>query len=76
MTTSDYKKAFTQLKAKLVILKKYNKHNTPKARNTGMGQRRCKKCGRYGAHIRSYSIHLCRTCFREDAKSIGFKKFS
>lgn len=76
MTTSDYKKAFTQLKSKQVKLKKFKKHNTPKQRTTGIGTRKCKKCGRYGAHIRSYGLHLCRTCFREDAKSIGFKKFS
>jgi len=76
MTTKDYRKAFKQLEAKPVKLKKFLKHNSPKERIIGIGSRGCKKCGRYGAHIRSYGLHLCRQCFRSDAKSIGFKKFS
>lgn len=76
MTTKDYKKAFTQLDAKPVKSKKYIKHNSPKVNKIGIGSRKCSRCGRYGAHIRSYGLHLCRMCFREDAKSLGFKKFS
>lgn len=76
MTTKDYKKAFKQLSAKPSKLKKFIKHNSPKVRTTGIGLRKCNRCGRYGAHVRSYGIHLCRQCFREDAKLIGFKKFS
>ncbi len=76
MTIKDYKKAFTQLNAKPVKLKKFIKHNTPKVKKIGIGSRKCVRCGRYGAHIRSYGLHLCRMCFREDAKSLGFKKFS
>lgn len=75
MTTKDYKKAFKQLEFKPAKLKKFQKHNTPKKRTTGIGLRKCRRCGRYGAHIRSYGIHLCRQCFREQAGSIGFKKF-
>lgn len=75
MTTKDYKKAFKQLEFKPVKLKKFQKHNIPKKRTTGIGLRKCRICGRYGAHIRSYGIHLCRQCFREQAVSIGFKKF-
>ena len=76
MTTKDFKKTFKQLQAKPAKLKKFLKHNSPKLRTTGIGLRKCKRCGRFGAHIRSYGIHLCRMCFREDAKQIGFKKFS
>ncbi len=76
MTTKDFKKVFKQLEAKPVKLKKYLKHNSPKKKKIGIGSRPCKVCGRYGAHIRSYGLHLCRMCFREDAKKIGFKKFS
>ncbi|MBI5391716.1 30S ribosomal protein S14 [Candidatus Woesearchaeota archaeon] len=76
MTTSDYRKAFIQLEAKPAKLKKYTKHNSPKVRTTGIGKRPCRRCGRYGAHIRSYDINLCRQCFREEARAIGFKKFS
>ena len=76
MTTKDHKKEFKQLKSKPAKLKKYIKHNQPKKREIGIGSRKCKNCGRFGAHIRSYGLHLCRQCFREDAKSLGFKKFT
>lgn len=76
MTIKDFKKAFKQLQAKPAKMQKFLKHNSPKNRTTGIGLRRCKRCGRFGAHIRSYGIHLCRMCFREDAQKIGFKKFS
>jgi len=75
MTSSSYKKAFKQLKHKRTKLTKYIKHNTPKKRNFGIGSRKCKRCGRYGGHIQKYGLNLCRTCFREVAKDIGFKKY-
>lgn len=76
MTTSDWKKAFKQLKAKPIVLKKYIKHNSPKQRPTGTTLKKCKRCGRYGAHISKYGIGVCRCCFREIATKIGFKKYS
>ena len=75
MTTSDYKKIFKQLKNKPIKLKKYLKHNAPKKRTTGEMLKRCTRCGRTGAHISKYKINLCRQCFRELAKEMGFKKF-
>lgn len=41
----------------------------------GKGSRWCKRCGQYGALIQQYDLMLCRQCFREVAKSIGFRKF-
>ena len=38
--------------------------------------RKCKICGTPGALIRSYKLYICRSCFREVAKSLGFEKFS
>lgn len=76
MTTSDLKKQFKQLNAKPVIKKKVLKHNQPKERKTGIASRKCERCGRFGAHIRSYGIRMCRHCFREIAEEIGFKKYS
>ena len=76
MTTSNYKKAFKQLKNKPAKLAKYKKHNMPKKRTTGAMLKRCKNCGRTGGHISKYGIHLCRQCFREYATEIGFKKYS
>lgn len=76
MTTSDYKKVFKQLKSKPSKLDKYKKHNKPKKRNTGIALNKCKRCGRNGGHISKYNLHLCRHCFREIAKKIGFERFN
>ena len=76
MTTSNYTKAFKQLKFKPVKLKKYKKHNTPKNRTVGEGLKHCRLCGRTGAHISKYKLHLCRQCFRDSAKDLGFKKYN
>ena len=76
MTAKNFKKALKQLKVKSTKLKKYLKHNTPKKRKFGLGSRKCRRCGRYGAHIQKYKLNLCRQCFREIAKNIGFKKYS
>ncbi len=76
MTTKDWKKAFKQLKAKPIKMKKYIKHNAPKVRATGQALKRCTRCGRFGGHISKYGIDVCRCCFREIATSIGFKKYS
>ncbi len=57
-------------------MKKFLKHNKPKERKIGIAARKCEKCGRFGAHIKSYGLNLCRHCFREIAVEIGFKKYS
>ena len=76
MTTSDYKKAFKQLEVKPAKLKKFLKHNSPKKRTVGKALRKCRRCGRNGAFIQKYNLGLCRQCFREIAKKLGFKKYS
>ncbi len=76
MTTSDYRKAYTQLKANPIKWKKYLKHNAPKKRTSGQALHKCRSCGRTHAHIEKYQINLCRQCFREQAKELGFKKYS
>jgi len=76
MTTSNHKKMYTQLKAKPAKLSKFIKHNKPKSRSCGIALRTCKNCGRNGAHIQKYGIGLCRQCFRDMAKKLGFKKYS
>jgi len=75
MTYSDHKKALKQLKVKPGKYKKYLKHNSPKERSCGVAQRKCKRCGRVRGHIRKYGLGVCRQCFREIAKDIGFKKY-
>ncbi len=76
MTASDLKKQFKQLDAKPVIKAKVLKHNKPKERKIGIAARKCERCGRFGAHIQSYGLNLCRHCFREIAVEIGFQKYS
>jgi|TARA_B100001971_G_scaffold213601_1_gene247455 small subunit ribosomal protein S14 len=76
MTASDWKKILKQLRNKPEIMEKFLKHNKPKDRKTGIAVRKCERCGRFGAHIKSYGLNLCRHCFREIAEEIGFKKYS
>ena len=74
MTTSDWRKVFKQLKVKPAKLKKYKKHNRPKKKSTGQINKKCTLCGNTHAHIQKYDLHVCRRCFRLNAKKIGFKK--
>ena len=76
MTTSDWKKVFTQLDAKPIKKQKFIKFNSPRKRSCGVALRKCKNCGRMRGHINKYSLHLCRQCFREMAVGLGFKKYN
>ncbi len=76
MTTSSYKKMFSQLKAKPTKMQKYLKHNTPKERLHGKGTKKCQTCGNNKGFVGKYGLDLCRKCFRDMATSIGFKKYS
>lgn len=76
MTSSNWKKLLKQLKTKPEKYRRFLKHNKPRERKFGVAAQKCSRCERYGAHISSYGLHLCRQCFREIAKEIGFKKFS
>ncbi len=76
MTASDWKKILKQLKNKPAVMQKFLKHCKPKERKTGISAKKCERCGRFGAHIKSYGLNLCRQCFREIAEEIGFKKYS
>ncbi len=76
MTVSNYKKTMKQIKNKKAKLQKFMKNNVPKKRSTGRSKDRCEICGRTGGHIKKYGLRLCRHCFREISKDIGFKKYS
>ena len=65
-----------QLKGKPEIADRYIKYNKPKERKIGIATKKCERCGRFGAHIGSYGLNLCRQCFRRIAEEIGFKKYS
>jgi len=75
MTVSSYKKMLKQVKAKPAILKRYLKHNKPKERVFGRGIKQCEDCGNTHGLISKYGLAMCRRCFRDNATSLGFKKF-
>ncbi|KAF7542245.1 hypothetical protein G7Z17_g11749 [Cylindrodendrum hubeiense] len=43
-------------------------------RSYGKGSRSCRVCKHKAGLIRKYDLNLCRQCFREKAKDIGFNK--
>jgi len=72
----EYKKTMKTVKSKTKLLR-FQKHNVPKKRKTGLGVAICRNCGKKGMGvIRKYGLYYCRHCFREVAKSVGFKKYS
>jgi len=76
MTTSNWRKILKQLESKPEIKAKFLKHCKPKERKIGRAINKCERCERFGAHIKSYGLNLCRQCFREIAVEIGFNKYS
>lgn len=38
--------------------------------------RECRRCAREQGLVGKYEIWLCRQCFREIARGMGFKKYS
>jgi small subunit ribosomal protein S14 len=44
------------------------------AKDTGQ-QEACQRCGRHQGLVGKYDIWLCRQCFREIARDMGFKKY-
>ena len=38
--------------------------------------RACQRCEREQGLVGKYDIYLCRQCFREISRSMGFKKYS
>ncbi|MGC8568078.1 MAG: 30S ribosomal protein S14 [Candidatus Micrarchaeia archaeon] len=41
----------------------------------GKYDRKCRFCGTTRGVIRSHGLYICRRCFREVAKDLGFKKY-
>jgi len=85
MPASNWRNMLKQLRKKPAVMKRFLKYckpktesyskDFPKERKFGIASKRCTRCGRFGAHINSYGLHLCRQCFREIAKELGFKKY-
>jgi ribosomal protein S14 len=75
MTSKNHVKMLKQLKVKPSKQAKFLKHNKPQIRTFGAGSKKCKRCGRHGAHVSKYKLDLCRQCFREIATEIGFRRY-
>jgi len=45
------------------------------AKRTGQ-QAECRRCERNQGLVGKYDINLCRQCFREVAREMGFQKYS
>ena len=76
MTYTDNSKVLKQLQNKPGKLARHAKYSVPKTRTGGALSKKCRRCGRTGAHIEKYGLHLCRQCFRDIATKIGFKKYN
>ncbi|MDE1865652.1 MAG: 30S ribosomal protein S14 [Candidatus Micrarchaeota archaeon] len=47
----------------------------PTEKYRGRDARKCRICGNSRALIRAHNLYICRRCFREVARNIGFKKY-
>jgi len=47
----------------------------PQTKNYGKGQRECRRCKTHRGIIRRYGLDICRRCFYEIGKDIGFKRY-
>lgn len=75
MPASDWRRILKQLESKPAIKARFLRFCKPKERKFGIAAKKCVRCGRFGAHISKYNLHLCRQCFREIAEQLGFKKY-
>ena len=52
------------------------KKKPSKERKFGKKVHACVRCKSTGPTIRSYGLNYCRVCFREVAKTLGFRKYT
>ncbi|KAL7423157.1 40S ribosomal protein S29 [Cryptotrichosporon argae] len=45
-------------------------------RNFGKGSRQCRVCAHQAGLIRKWGLDMCRQCFREKSKAMGFVKYN
>jgi small subunit ribosomal protein S14 len=75
MTIKSYKKLLRQIESKPAKRIKFLKHSKPKEKKYGIGNKKCHRCGKFGAHINKYGLDICRQCFRDVAPELGFRKY-
>jgi len=69
-------KAKKQLEGNPVKMQRFMKFCGPKKRDFGRSATPCRKCGKTEGVINKYGLQYCRQCFREEAKKLGFNKYS
>jgi small subunit ribosomal protein S14 len=52
------------------------KYRTRLERRYGRGEQVCRRCGSRDGVIQKYGLYLCRQCFREVARMLGFRIYS
>ncbi|UCD03418.1 MAG: 30S ribosomal protein S14 [Candidatus Aenigmatarchaeota archaeon] len=72
----SFENAKKQILNKPVKLAKFLKHNRSRDRKFGRNATPCRRCGKTEGVINKYGLRYCRQCFREEAKKLGFKKYS
>jgi len=73
---AGYKDMMKMLEGKPSKIARLKKHNVPKERKFGLAKSVCWRCGKVGRGvIRKYDLDVCRRCFREIARDLGFRKF-
>jgi small subunit ribosomal protein S14 len=72
----SFENAIKQIRNKPEKLARFMKFNAPKKRKYGKTTHKCRNCGKKAGVIRSYGLQYCRQCFREEAKKLGFNKYT
>ena len=76
MTSSNWKKAYTQLKNKPGKWIKYQKHNKPKDRKFGRTVSRCEFSENTHGVSDIGGFKINRRYFRLNARKLGFEKYN
>jgi len=72
----SFKNAMKQVEGKPAKLARFLRFCKPKDRKTGRNATPCRNCGKTEGVINKYGLRYCRQCFREEAKRLGFRKYS
>jgi small subunit ribosomal protein S29e len=62
-------------KAKETPAKKKQKAKNEKMKKRTAGVRECRICGTRKGMIRKYRLGICRRCFKDRAKDLGWEKY-
>ena len=54
---------------------RFLRHNKKKKRSCGIDRYKCPRCGSNWGYVSKYGLNICRRCFRNIAKDLGFKKY-